>query len=458
VWSRQSAELPWLHTFFDLTKAMEEEKAGRDALILPPDEEPVPEELNDLLPDKSGTLVVWSDMDRLEEGRMAPSFEDLRYEVEKEISRIFRAFIHGGITIKVNDKALLPHDPLFLMDKTWADSILQKEQGKQPDKQAKDHFPATIITERETITIGGWVATLTVTVYPPEVVRKRQLGGDDLAKKLRVPDNQGCISFMRLDREVSYTTVPRIFPSGVEDADRFIGIEVAFKPELDAYFGVRNVKRGVEPHGELRDKIRKLLTKHMKSARDLIQDIWGKKGKEERDNFGEHAPVTSAVKDINRVMPKGRVAAQPSKEEEKRILEDLAVDVVGRENEADKQKYLENIKDQPFIVESVDWPGNMFIDVKHISNKVIIRLNTRHRFYREMWEPLKDISQRDAGNVSGDEAVKAARRTIEALTLLLIAYGKAESMHEDPKQQYSDLTNYWGQFLDTMMTKVKGVI
>ena len=157
-------------------------------------------------------------------------------------------------------------------------------------------------------------------------------------------------------------------------------------------------------------------------------------------------------------MPKGRVALPPSKEEEQRILEDLAVDVVGRENEADKQKYLENIKDLPVVVESVDWPGNMFIDVKHISNKVIIRLNTRHRFYREMWEPLKDISQRDAGNVSGDEAVKAARRTIEALTLLLIAYGKAESMNEDPIQQYSDLKMFWGQFLDTMMTKVKGVI
>lgn len=458
VWSRDNATGPWQHVFFDLRQAIADEKDGKEARILPPDQAPVPDDLKDLLPEGTGTLVVWSDMDRLEEGRMAASFEDLRYEVEKEISRIFRSFISGGITIKVNDKALLSHDPLFLMEKTWADSVLQKEQAKLPGKPAKDHFPATIITEKETVTIGGCVATLTVTVYPSEVLRKRGSGGDELSRKLRVPDNQGCISFMRLDREVSYTTVPRIFPSGVEDADRFIGIEVAFKPELDAYFGVRNVKRGVEPHGELRDKIRKLLTKHLKSARALIQDTWGKTAAEERDNFGEHAPVTTAVKEVNRVMPKGRVAVPPSKEEEQRILEDLAIDVVGRENEADKQKYLENIKDLPFVVESVDWPGNMFIDVKHISNKVIIRLNTRHRFYREMWEPLKDISQRDAGNVSGDEAVKAARRTIEAMTLLLIAYGKAESMHEDPMQQYSELKMYWGQFLDTMMTKVKGVI
>ena len=464
VWSRDNATGPWLHVFFDLRKAVDDEKNDKEARILPPDQEPVPDCLKDLLPEGTGTLVVWSDMDRLEEGRMAPSFEDLRNEVEKEISRIFRAFINGGITIKVNTKTLLPHDPLFLMEKTWADSVLRKElsraanKDEKAPKEIKDHYPATIITEKEVVSIGGAEATLTVTVYPAEVLRKRGSGGDDLAKKLRVPDNQGCISFMRLDREVSYTTVPRIFPRGVEDADRFIGIEVTFKPELDVFFGVRNVKRGVEPHGELRDKIRKLLTKHLKTARKVIDEAWGKAAEAERANQGEHAAVTTAAKDVNRLMPKGRATIPLNKEEEQRILEDLAVDVVGRENETDKQKYLEKIKDMPFVVESGDWPGNMFIDVKHISNKVIIRLNTRHRFYREMWEPLKDIAQRDGGNVSGDEAVKAARRTIEALTLLLIAYGKAESMDDDPQSRYSDLTMYWGQFLDTLMTKVKGVI
>jgi hypothetical protein len=41
--------------------------------------------------------------------------------------------------------------------------------------------------------------------------------------------------------------------------------------------------------------------------------------------------------------------------------------------------------------------------------------------------------------VSGTEAVRTALRTIEALTLLVIAYGKAESMHQHPTEQYSDL-------------------
>jgi hypothetical protein len=458
VWSRESAKTPWLHVCFDLEQAAKDEAEGKDAGIEPPDETPVVEELADLLPKGSGTLVVWSDMDRLEEGRLAPNFDDLRYDVEKEIARIFRYFIHGGITIKVNDRELLAHDPLFQMEDTWADSVLKKEATKAGNKQAKDHFAGTVIASKEEISVGGTTATLTLTLYPPEVLRKRGLGNDDLAKQLRVPENQGCISFVRLDREVAYTNVPRAFPRGVEDPDRFIGIEVAFKPDLDAFFGVRNVKRGVEPHGELREKIRKLLKKHLKTARDLIDEAWGKAAKAERENHGEHASIVSAAKEADRTMPKGRAIGPGSKEEEQKILDDLAVDVVGRENEADKANYLEKIKDLPFVIESVDWPGNMFIDVRHMAGKVIIRLNTRHRFYREMWEPIKSIAQRDAGSVTGEEAVKAARRTIEALTLLLIAYGKAESMDADPGQRYSELTMFWGQFLDTLMTKVKGII
>ena len=60
--------------------------------------------------------------------------------------------------------------------------------------------------------------------------------------------------------------------------------------------------------------------------------------------------------------------------------------------------------------------------------------------------------------MSVEEAVKAARRTIEALSLLIVAYGHAQSMHPTPNDQYDDLTIYWGQFLNTLMGKVKDVI
>lgn len=60
----------------------------------------------------------------------------------------------------------------------------------------------------------------------------------------------------------------------------------------------------------------------------------------------------------------------------------------------------------------MDFPGKQLIDVRLLGNKVIIRLNTRDRFYRELWEPFKEIAEMDAGAVSGEEAVKAARRAV----------------------------------------------
>jgi hypothetical protein len=263
-----------------------------------------------------------------------------------------------------------------------------------------------------------------------------------------------------LNREVSYTNVPKIFPRGVEEPDRFIGIEVSFSPALDDYFGIRNVKRGVEPHGELREKIRTILKKHLDTARKQIDEIWGEAHRHDTSTDGEHASVVDAVKEADRTMPKGRAKGVEDEKEKQQILDDLAADVVGpgEDKQKEREAYLEKIKALPFVVESVDFPGTHFVDIQHLPGQVLIRLNTRHRFYREMWEPVREIASLEPGVVSGADAVKAARRTIEALSLLLIAYGKAESMHESPQEQYGELRSFWGHFLDSLMSKVKGVV
>ena len=296
---------------------------------------------------------------------------------------------------------------------------------------------------------------MTVTVYPPEVVRRRGQGGDNLAKKLRVPENQGSISFVRLNREIAYTNVPRIFPRGVEDPDRFIGIEVSFDPDLDDYFGVRNVKRGVEPHGELRDTIRKRLRKYVRDARGELERLWGEAQRESKEHQGEHSQLTDAVKAANRTLPKGRAKGPDSATEQDAVLEQLAREVGIQEQEL--ETYKARNRDLPFIVESVEWPGSNFLDIQHLGHQVIIRLNTRHRFYREVWEPLREVAN-NASAMSADEMSRAGRRGVEALALMFIAYGKAESMDENPHERYGELRSFWGMFLDSLMHKVKDVI
>jgi hypothetical protein len=98
------------------------------------------------------------------------------------------------------------------------------------------------------------------------------------------------------------------------------------------------------------------------------------------------------------------------------------------------------------------------MDVQHIGGQVIIRINIRHRFYKELYAPIKAISDQDPGTVSGVEAVATARRTVEALTVLIAAYGKAESMNENPLEAYGMLRDFWGMFLSQMMSDVRNVL
>ncbi|TWT50984.1 DNA topoisomerase 6 subunit B [Rubripirellula amarantea] len=464
VWSR-TADGPWRHVYFDLDEVRQGEQGGEVPGIAQPEEMEVPAELKLKLPSSSGTIVVWSKVDRLEDGRRAPDANELRLEVEKELSRIFRYFLHGGRRITVNETDLVLFDPLMSMDQSWADQVLSdhysnaKATKGAKKKPREEHFGSKLIWE-EPVKIEGHEALVRITLYPREVLRKRGTGGDKLAKKLRLPENEGKISFVRLDREVSYTNVPRIFGRAVQEPDRFIGIEVSFTPELDDYFGIRNVKRGVEPHGELRERIRTIIKKYVTTARKEIDEVWGAAARDTLSTQGEHASILDAAKNAGRTLPSGRAKGPESQEEKDQLLDDLARDVVGSDVDKEKERleYIERLKELPFVVESVDFPGTQFVDIQHVAGKVLIRLNTRHRFYREMWAPVREIASLDAGSVSGADAVKAARRTIEALTLMMIAFGKAESMHEDPQEQYGELRSYWGQFLSSLMGKVKDIV
>ena len=456
VWSRQSANATWMHVYFDLDEALEEERnGGRSAGIATPAETPISDDLKSLLPEEKGTLVLWSKVDRLEDGRMAPDYNGLVREVVKDLSRVFREYISGGIRIEVNGHVLLPHDPLFLMSDTWADTVLTKRIRKDDPKSKVQHFPAELIWE-ETMKVGESTVAVRLTLYPPQATQHRGAGNSNLSKELRIPENEGSISFMRKQREISYTNVPRIFPLGVENFDRYIGIEVSFNPELDGYFGVRNVKRGVEPHGELRDKLREWLKIYLVQARKKLTDRWDEMNKKDKGRHGEHNPVVSVAAEVDSLMPGSRLP--PAADDElQNELEDLARDTGHDHSSEEREDYIERVRSLPYVLESVDFPGKQFIDVRLFGNKIFIRLNTRHRFYRELWQPLTQIAYMDAGAVSGDDAVRASRRAVEGLTLMVIAYGKAMSMSTNPNE-FDDFTADWGRFIDTLMGKVKDVI
>ncbi len=454
VWSRQDAKADWLHVHMDLTEMEQAEKRGEpDAVTIaaplpknPPSDWVAPP------PAGCGTIVIWSDVDRLEAGRVHDNFTGLVNESRKELSRIFREFINGGVTLKLNGVKLTAADPLFLMSGSYADGILA-EDAKKAKRDKKDHYaPKLVIAEREEIYIkeADASAYLTVTVAPPEVLRERGKGGDELARALNLTEAQGLISFVRLKREISYTIVPRIFPGGIREADRFIGIEVAFDPELDDYFGVRNVKHGVVPQYELRNRIRQMLKPFVSTARKAVQEQWREQDRKSKANGGEHESVVTRAGDIDKALAKGRAPA-PSEAAKLQIYRDLAKDV-GHDDPKAVEEYVERVKDRPFTVETVDVPGKQFLDIQYLGgSSIVVRVNKRHKFYREIWARLLAVKE---GEVEASEDMKAlARRATDAFTLMVIAYARATAMSDDP-DEYEELNSWWGTFLDTLMSKV----
>lgn len=462
VWTRTQSTRRIRHVGFDLDDALDRERRGEQVVLKSPDDAPLPSDLIDLFPRESGTVVVWSNIDRLADGAGSHSPGNLRQEIEKELARTFREFIHGGIKISVNDTALLGHDPTFRREATWADHVLSEERARAAADIGIDlpyelrHFaPRTFFDDR--INVGDHKVRVIVTLAPQEVLRRRGKGGDTLAKKLRIPENQGQISFMRLNREISYTNVPKSFGSAVQDPDRFIGIEVHFTPELDRMMGVRNVKRGAEPSADFREQLRKLLSQWIPQARQEIQDIWGATAREEGETAGEHGSIMDALAQANLTLPKSRVASPDTTDkEEAEFFDDLAKDA-GKKTPEEKKDYIRKVRELPFVIESVDFPGTGLFEIRHTAKQTFIRLNTRHRFYREMYAPLRAISREGAVSASADP-VAIARRAAEAITLLLVAYAKAESMNDNPVEAYGDLRQWWGNFADRFMSKIKDVL
>lgn len=168
------------------------------------------------------------------------------------------------------------------------------------------------------------------------------------------------------------------------------------------------------------------------------------------------ANVMDALKEADRTLPK---TIGSDNEDRDQVLDDLTRDVLGPDaSPEEKQHYKESVQDLPVILESVDFPGNSFIDVKHLGHQVIVRLNTRHRFYRQLWLPLRELGSMSADEVSPTQAIAAGRQAVGALTLMITAYAKSEGMNPKPGEAYGELRNHWGAFLETLLTRVQDIL
>ncbi|WP_439846979.1 ATP-binding protein [Bacillus subtilis] len=443
IYTKPLGEDRYYHAFLDLDLIATEEQTHIIAQEIDgfPKEYAMHMAWDDGAPFESGTLIVWSKIDRLtNEGKYGNSISEYLQELTKFLARAYRKFIDQGLVIQLGDKFLDLYDPLMLIESPRISKLV-----------GENNLPSEII-DRSVIKIDGEEVEITVTLLP-EVLRKVKgeggyKGSASRFKELYLKDRDGKISILRNGREIYYDPIQGMFPTRIENVDRFIGVEISFPATLDEYFQVRNVKRGAVPVGKLRAEIRKILDKPVRAARKEIQDVFLKTSTEKRKNDIEHTPATKAVKEAEKTAIPGRAGLNTPEDEVKEVIQDILEDA-GIDPDTNKElagKMTEQINEQPITLVDSSWPGKELLDITHFNGKAVVKLNHRHPFIKQIYNPIKEAASQDPSTINPDEMIELSRKVEAAIDVLFMAYAKAENMHVNPDDVYSDLRTQWGFF------------
>jgi hypothetical protein len=394
-------------------------------------------------PFSSGTLVIWRKVDRLVHGgRFGTAVQERLQELKKFLARAYRKFIDNGLRIEFDGAPITLHDPLFLMENP-------RVTDKFGDRRSE-------IVDEGGFRIDGHQVSWTVTLLPKEFRKKSGAGGratkgrEEFAE-LYIPDNESKASILRNQREIYYDLVPKLYPGGKDYIDRYIGVEIEFPAALDDYFQVRNVKRGAEPVSKLREELRGALRKPILDARKSIRSFWKEVEQEERSTTGdEHNSTHGTIDDFDQTAPGGRANPDATDDEIDSAIDEIIENMgltAGTPDAVEKANWVrESFESRSMTLVDGQWPGKALLLIKHLTGKAIVTINHKHPFVAEILDPLKALADVSPDDLDASEASRVIKRASQGITLLLLAYAKAENMHAEPDEAYEDLRDYWGTF------------
>ncbi len=442
IFSRQSGDQPWLWTYIDL----EEISEGSMDFIPLPQSASLPKDCESLVAKGSGTLVVWSKADRLQEKDSggARSADSVESDLVNYVARTFRKFLDAGIKIYVNETLVKPHDPLFLMTST------RFHDGTEPDPTATilvdEEFEWQVPSDPSRSAKVG----VTITLLPEQFRPREGAGGAKIAKDRRInDDSEGC-SILRANREIFYDILRGVQPSPVQRIDRWVGIEVRFPPDLDECFAVRNVKKGAEPVNGLRDKLREYIHKTVMTARKQVQTHWNKEEAKRQYEGGIHTEAEDIAAKTKEVSPKPRAGQEtPDSERDEKVRK--AAEILSKKQPERQKEVEKEIRNRPLTIVPISWPGNELFEIDHLGSTALVKINMQHPFYREVYSKLIEAVEKETANGVAPGEPSLAKVAQVGLDLLILAYARAEGMHLNPTEQYSDLRSYWSVHLKNMV-------
>jgi hypothetical protein len=437
-----------LYSYLDL----DEIERGNLEDIPEPIKKDIPEQFTDYINAESGTLVLWSKIDRC----MWKTAKSIFKNSELLIGRMYRYFIQDEtISIEMiakNEDGLLPNtednffkanDPIYLMKDTSCpapfDNTAMFKKWDGDDYEIK----FTINHKDKKHEIG---VKFTYAKEDSRDVKKYGNAGNKPHGK-HAQKNLG-VSIMRADRELELDTKWTIQHDVTE---RWWGAEVNFPPSLDDVFGVANNKQsarnftadladmdeGIDENqtfAEYMDGLREendptaVLIDIAKQVDSTIKQI-RKAIKLQTKNTRQERNVTTAEEIATNATDKLKSEGNIGKSDEGEGLsnQDKMSQIASGLDDAgieDAEAIAASIVDDglKYIIKDGDIDGDAFFSVRPKGGKIMIILNINHPVYPKLIELLEKDNEQE-GNA------------FDALKLLIMAWARYEDQQPDGDQK-----------------------
>ena len=481
VWSWQNGVESALYTYLDI----DEITKGSLDTVPEPQQKAIPRDWRDWSTSygKSGTLVVWSQIDRCiwKTGRA------IIENSEQLIGRMYRKFlaegkvqirlacIDEGSLVPAIDEFAQPNDPLYLIEGTSTPAPYHDEAMFEP-------FP-DLQTYETRISVRRDNVDHDVVIRSSMAKKSAREGGTAGSRDYGVHAGKNVgVSILRAGRELELDASWAL----ADPRERWWGIEVEFPPALDEIFGVTNNKQHArnfseiatldvsemlrdgrtvtqlkdemvaegDPHGHLLE-IAHLIRKLIKQMRELIHTQL----RNQRSRDARH--------DVNGLLAE-REATEKTRERQAEGNRGVSDDDETRPQEDRKQDIFQGLTEQGLSPPDADQIAGVvieghlkyvfteasldtaaFFSVQPRGGALIVTLNTRHPAYSR----LVDVLERDRTDVSVENLKERLNNALDGLKLLLMAWARYEDEQEAVKRTYAqDARVDWGRiarrFLD----------
>lgn len=478
VWSWQNGIENALHSYLDL----DEIKNQRLTEVPEPTSKAIPITWTRIGQQfgESGTLVVWSNIDRC----IWRTGKAIIENSEFVIGRMYRKFINSG-AVKIRmvafdlatyslilEKYALPNDPGYLIEKTSCPAPFNNQAMFRPwegDTSYEATYKINFKDKEHDVKVRF--------SYAKEEARQAEPGKNpgSLPHGQHAAKNVG-ISVVRAGRELELDTV---VVNASDPRERWWGVEVEFPPSLDDIFGVTNNKQSARNFSELlkldieslleegktitqikeeleeeEDPKSSLLiiadkiTNQIKIIRRLLlaQTKGNRTTTEKRhDPYKPEKVATTVTKERKSQGYKGQSDAdeQLPKEERKQVIKETLKEDGVTETKAEllAATTVDDGLKYTFVESPLDTPA--FFSVKPRGGAIIVTLNTNHPAYQNLVEILEE----DVDKADIDTLRSRLVNSLDGLKLLLMAWARYEDEQPDGKfkDNAQDTRIDWGR-------------